>query len=76
MSNSDALRALFDLACPNCGQADTLHITITCTGELTANGSEALGDHEWEDDSFCLCPECEHQGVVENFRIPSPEVPS
>ena len=69
MSPSDSLRVEFALACPSCRQADVLHIAITCTAELTANGSKAFGDHDWDDGSTCHCPKCNHTGVVGDFRI-------
>ena len=63
-----ALRELFGLACPNCGHADTLQIGITCTAELTANGSEVFGDHDWDSSSYCCCPDCQHKGIVRDFE--------
>lgn len=64
------LRTVFGLACPQCGNADKLEITIICTAELTIDGTEALGDHDWDDGSRCRCPDCGAGGLVGDFRKP------
>ena len=61
------LKDTFGLGCPACGQADELCIMITTLARVTADGSEPEGDHEWEDTSYCDCPECGHAGVVADF---------
>jgi hypothetical protein len=68
MSQSFDLRATFELSCPVCGQADHLHILITTLARLTSEGSDPEGDHEWDDSSYCRCPECAHDGIVADFR--------
>lgn len=62
------LRTEYDMACPRCGEAQRLHIVITCSAELTIDGSDTFGDHEWDDRSACSCPECGHSGLVADFR--------
>ena len=44
MSNGLTLRDAFDMACPECGQADRLKIEITCIAVLTVDGTEPVGD--------------------------------
>lgn len=56
------------LACAACGQAQRLHITVTCTAELTIDGSDIFGGHEWDERSPCLCPECGLSGRVGDFK--------
>lgn len=63
------IRDEFGLACPRCGNADKLEIVIVCTAELTVNGSEDFGDHEWNGDSPCQCPDCDYAATVKNFKI-------
>ena len=58
MSDEQNLVDVFGLCCPACGQTDELRIMITTLARLTADGSEPEGDHEWEDTSYCDCPEC------------------
>lgn len=61
------LRSVFDLACPACGQAQRLYISVTAVAELTRHGSEVLGGHEWSNSSACSCPDCGHRGTIEEF---------
>jgi hypothetical protein len=65
------LRTEHDLACPQCGQADTLSVEITCTAILSIDGTEPQGDHYWDDTSSCSCDACDHHGTVGEFRITS-----
>lgn len=68
------LRTDYDLACPACRQAQRLHIAVTCTAEVTIDGSDTFGGHEWHERSPCRCPECGHSGLVEDFKA-QPEAP-
>lgn len=63
------LKTEFKLACPVCGEADRLHVQITCTAELTVDGTEPFGDHKWTDDGCCHCPSCEHTATVADFEV-------
>lgn len=67
MMHSSDLRDVFDLACPACGQAEHLLINITTLARVTADGTEPEGDHEWDDASYCRCPECGRGGTVADF---------
>lgn len=62
------LRTEYDLACPRCGGAYHLYIVVTCTLELSVEGTDIAGGHEWDDRSHCSCPECGHSGLVADFR--------
>ena len=63
------LRSEWGMACPRCGSADSMTLTISCSANLTINGTEPRGDHEWEPTSDCHCDECGHNGVVADFCI-------
>lgn len=65
------LRSEWSMACPKCGQAETLSIEITCTATLSINGTEAEGDHYWDETSSCSCDVCDHHGTVGEFRVPA-----
>ena len=67
MSESQDLKDVFDLGCPACGQADELCIMITTLARVTADSTEPEGDQEWDDTSYCRCPDCGHAGVVADF---------
>ena len=63
------LRSKYDMACPQCGQAEKLSIEITCTATLSINGTEDNGDHYWDETSSCSCDTCSFHGTVAEFRI-------
>lgn len=67
MNRSNDLCDVFKIGCPACGQADQLVIMITTLSRVTPDGSEPEGDHEWDDASYCRCPECGHDGTVADF---------
>lgn len=67
MSQRNDLRDVFKIGCPACGQANQLVIMITTLSRVTPDGSEPEGDHEWDDASYCRCPECGHDGTVAGF---------
>lgn len=66
MSNANCLE---DIRCPNCGQEDRFFIIGGAQFEVTDEGSETIGDHEWGDESPTRCPDCEHTGTLNDFRI-------
>ena len=68
MTQPQNLKDVFGLCCPACGQTDELCIMITTLARVTADGSDPDGDHEWDDTSYCHCPECGHAGVVSDFN--------
>lgn len=63
------LRTEFGLACPRCGAAERLTLGIRCSAKLDINGSEAFGDHFWDDTDFCVCDECRYEATVADFRV-------
>ena len=65
MTNSNCLEGV---RCPQCGQEKRFLITATITCDVTDDGSEPIGDHYWDGDSFTRCPECEHEGRLKEFR--------
>ncbi|MEQ1616244.1 MAG: hypothetical protein ABL904_26120 [Hyphomicrobiaceae bacterium] len=62
------LRSEYDMACPQCGQADTLSVEITCTATLSIDGTDPYGDHYWDEASSCSCTACDLHGTVAVFR--------
>jgi rubredoxin len=65
MTNTNCLD---DIRCPACGQEDRFKITALITCVVTDNGSEPVGDHDWDDDSSTHCPECGFDGKLKSFR--------
>lgn len=67
MSNGNTLQDAFGMCCPACGNDQLLQVTITCTALLSINGTEDLGDHDWDAGSDCECPDCGHAAKVADF---------
>lgn len=63
-----------DMACPKCGHRDGFYITFTGTARVFDDTSEDIGDHEWDQDSSCICPQCNHGGTVADFTIPELDI--
>ena len=68
---------LYNIACPKCGAFDSFSIQVTAITKFTDNGSEYIGDTEWDDESPIACCECQHMGKVGDFYInpPTKEAP-
>lgn len=63
------VRQSFGLCCPKCRVADHLMVQITTMARLHADGTEAVGDHHWSQDSACGCTECDHWATVDAFAV-------
>ncbi len=78
--NSNCLEGM---ACPLCGQEDKLLILAKMWVAMTDDGTDPFddalngaGDVEYEDDSRCVCPVCDHSGIVREFREEKGELES
>lgn len=56
------------MECPACGQSDRFTITFTGSADVTDDGSDDAGDHEWDEKSDCICAECNQMGIVKDFK--------
>lgn len=68
-SESKNTGCLEGVRCPRCGQEDRFYIWGSCVFEVTDEGSSAEGDHEWDDEDNCRCPNCNYQNSLGKFRI-------
>lgn len=68
MTNENCLEGV---RCPKCGQVGRFKITALITCMVTDNGSEPLGDHEWDDASSTHCPERDFNGKLKEFCKPT-----
>ena len=57
----------FDMACPECGGDSEIEVAATVWVRLCPDGTDASGDHEWDDDSPCRCGACGHEARVADF---------
>lgn len=55
---------LFNLKCPDCGNDERLRIVARVCCDVTDDGN-----HEWDESSFCFCPECNRDGPLSDFHI-------
>ena len=65
MTNTNCLE---NVRCPKCDQEDHFQITALITCLVTDNGSEPVGDHNWDDGSPTHCIECGFDGKLK--RLP------
>lgn len=56
--------------CPQCGHTTNFYIVVEGSVLMTDEGHDGPRDTEWGDYSPIMCPNCQHQGVVEEFRHP------
>jgi hypothetical protein len=61
------LRSEYGLACPQCGQAQTLKIVISSDATITADGIDNDDHLFWDGDNRCWCPACSHGATVAAF---------
>jgi hypothetical protein len=71
MTNTNCLE---NVRCPKCSQEDRFFIVGCAQFEVTDDGSEAIGDHEWDDGSWTRCSECDHTAPLKDFRM-RPDLP-
>src|SRR5438874_664600 len=65
MTNTNCL---VGIRCGKCGQEDRFRIAAMISCIVTDDGSEPVGDHEWDDDSATDCPECGFNAKLKDFR--------
>lgn len=67
------------MCCPDCGNEDELLIAATMFVSVRDDGTDpyvgTFEDHsqDWDDNSACKCPECQHVGTVGEFKGKDPE---
>jgi len=65
MSNENCLAGL---RCPNCGSYGPYRIEIKTLATVTDDGTDEYEGADWEDESFCGCIDCSHDGKVADFK--------
>jgi len=63
------------MQCPGCGfeagdEGEHLHIEVTLVADVFPSGVSFEGSEEgarWEDQDYCQCCECGHEGTVGEF---------
>lgn len=65
--NTNCLQGIM---CPQCGHTTNFYIVVEGSVLMTDEGHDGPRDTEWGDYSPIMCPNCQHQGVVEEFQHP------
>ena len=63
------VRDEWQLACPKCGSDERLQVSLRSMADVTPDGTEPFGDHEWDNASFMRCAACGHAATVSNFYV-------
>ena len=62
---------LFGMACPACGSAGPLRMSLMVTITMSDDGmDDSWTFSDWTDESWCTCVECGCHALVKNFRNP------
>lgn len=72
MANDNCLKGL---RCPKCKNEYMLRIATTCWAEVMDGGIEDSFEHEWVDNSACVCPTCQWVGTIKDFTIKKKRLP-
>ena len=61
------------IRCPECGNEDRFMIAANIMAEVTDDGAEMASPQygngfEWDEDSHCICPECDCAGPLKSFH--------
>lgn len=59
---------LVGVECPSCGSGGPFDVTGSATFRVTDEGSEVVGDHEWDEASDCRCVECGYRKAFGEFK--------
>lgn len=59
---------LAGMQCPECKSYGPFRISATSLFVMYDNGSDDYHDVEYDDGSYCDCPECDHAGIVHDFK--------
>jgi hypothetical protein len=62
------VNCLEGMRCPECGSYEPFLIGIKTVGKVFDDGVSETFDNEWDDDSYCRCCECDHEGAVADFQ--------
>jgi hypothetical protein len=55
------------MRCPKCGNHEEFKIVGSTLWDVLEDGCDDHDDVEWDDDSYCRCSECGHDGTVRDF---------
>jgi hypothetical protein len=62
------------LACPKCKSKGPFMIATTCWAQVHDDGIEDTSEHEWDENSACLCKACTFASKVGSFEAVLTEI--
>jgi hypothetical protein len=68
MTDAPNTNCLADMRCPHCKSTGPFKISATAMFTIGDDGTEDFGDIEYDGGSYCVCPECDHYGIVHDFQ--------
>jgi hypothetical protein len=65
MTNTNCLKAM---KCPKCGSEGPFRIECTSMFTMYDDGTEDFEDVLYNGESYCMCPQCDHDGKIHDFK--------
>lgn len=59
---------LAGMQCPKCKSLGPFSISATALFTMNNDGTDNFGSVEYDGESYCQCTQCDHDGIVHNFR--------
>jgi hypothetical protein len=70
MEKTENTNCLEGMQCPKCGSLEPFRLAVMQNVTMFDEGStETTGDIEFDEKTFCMCMECDHEGTVGDFYI-------
>ena len=67
-SEKENENCLAGMACPKCKSNGPFMIATTCWAQVHDDGVEDTSEHEWDENSACLCKDCKFSSKVGSFK--------
>lgn len=68
MTEIQNTNCLDGMQCPDCKSTGPFKISATALFTIGDDGTEDFGDIEYDAGSYCVCPECDHDGIVHDSQ--------
>ena len=69
MTKAANTNCLAGMECPGCKSDGPFKIQATALFTIHDDGTEAFGAVEYDAASYCACPQCDFEGIVDHLHI-------
>ena len=69
------INSLATMQCPGCKSSGPFKISATALFTMDTHGADYFDDPEFDRGSYCICPQCDFDGIVADFRQGGPTEP-